>query len=291
MDYFIYLIFRIFISLFRFIPFRLLFGISDLICFLVYHVAGYRKAVVFDNLRKSFPNKSEAEIEKIAKGFYHHLADMLIESLKAFTMKEGEVVKRYQFYHTEFLDDFYRRGKQVIIVAGHYGNWEWAGIAAGTQMLHKPVGFYKPLSNKFIDRYVQKTRVQGRSKLASIVKTAETFKTDWGEPAAFYMVADQSPSSPRLAFWVDFMNQETATLHGPEKYARISGFPVAFAYVTKVNRGYYSIDFRMLEEDPGKTKTGEITGRFMKMLEEVIVAKPEYYLWSHRRWKLKRVAK
>ncbi len=291
MDYFIYLVFRIFISIFRFIPFRLLFVVSDLIYYLVFYVAGYRKTVVFDNLRKSFPNKSEAEIKKIAKGFYHHLADMLIESLKAFTMKEQEVVKRYRFYHTEFLDDLFRKGQQVIVVAGHYGNWEWAGIAAGTQMLHKPVGFYKPLSNKFIDGYIQKTRVQGRSKLASIVKTAETFKADWGEPAAFYMVADQSPSSSRLAFWVDFMNQETATLHGPEKYARISGYPVVFAYVKKEKRGYYSIDFRMLEADPGKTKTGEITGRFMKMLEDVIMTKPEYYLWSHRRWKLKRVAK
>ncbi|MEI7664340.1 MAG: lysophospholipid acyltransferase family protein, partial [Bacteroidota bacterium] len=111
---------------------------------------------------------------------------------------------------------------------------------------------------------------------------------DWGEPAAFYMVADQSPSSPRLAFWVNFLNRETATLHGPEKYARITNFPVVFACVTKLKRGYYMADFRMLEAEPAKTKTGDITSRFMKMLEDVIVEKPEYYLWSHRRWKLKK---
>ena len=195
---------------------------------------------------------------------------------------------RDRFHNTATVDEFYKAGRPVICVAGHYGNWEWAGIAAGRQMLHKPVGFYKPLSNAYIDNFIQKTRVRGRSRLASIVKTSETFKADYGEPAAFYMVADQSPSSARLAYWVDFLNQDTAVLHGPEKYARVHNFPVVFACVKKIRRGYYSIDFKPLEAEPSQTKTGEITGRFMKMLEDVIQETPEYYLWSHRRWKLKR---
>lgn len=288
MDYLLYLLFRTFILIFRFIPFRLLYGFADLLYYVVYYLAGYRKKVVFGNLRNSFPAKSEQEIQRIAKRFYHHFADMFIESLKAFTMTQEAVIRRYKFNTPVLTDDFYNKGKPVICVAGHYGNWEWAGIASGKQMLHKPVGFYKPLSNTYIDRYIQKTRVQGRSKLASIVKTAETFKADYGEPAAFYMVADQSPSSPRLAYWVDFLNQDTAVLHGPEKYARIHDFPVFFTSINKIKRGYYSIDFKLLESRPTQTKTGQITGRFMQMLEEVIVANPEYYLWSHRRWKLKR---
>jgi Kdo2-lipid IVA lauroyltransferase/acyltransferase len=288
MNYLIYLVFRAFIFLFRFIPFRLLFGFADLIFYLVYYLIGYRKQVVFENLRNSFPEKSASEIERIAKAFYHHFADMLIESLKAFTMTEEAVIRRYRFSNMEVVDGLCRQGRPIICIAGHYGNWEWAGIAAGSQMLHKPVGFYKPLSNIYIDRYIQKTRVQGRSKLASIVKTAETFKTDWGEPAAFYMVADQSPSSTRLAYWVNFLNQDTAVLHGPEKYARIHNMPVVFVSANKVKRGFYSVDFTVLEGQPGQTKTGEITQRFMHMLEEVIKANPEYYLWSHRRWKLKR---
>ncbi len=288
MNYLTYLVFRGFIFLFRFIPFRLVYGFADIIFCIVYYLAGYRKKVVFENLKHSFPGKSEKEINRIAKGFYHHFADMLVESLKAFTMTEDAVIRRYKFINTTFPDDFYKQGKQIICVAGHYGNWEWAGIAAGKQMLHKPVGFYKPLSNKYIDQYIQKTRVQGRAKLASIVKTAETFKTDWGEPAAFYMVADQSPSSVRLAYWVNFMNQDTAVLHGPEKYARVHDYPVVFASVKKIKRGFYTVDFKLLEANPVQTKTGEITGRFMKKLEEIINENPEYYLWSHRRWKLKR---
>jgi KDO2-lipid IV(A) lauroyltransferase len=288
MDRLISYIFRFFVLLFRFISFRVLFAFSDLIFYLVYYVVGYRKQVVFSNLQNSFPEKNENEIKAIAKGFYHHFSDLIIESLKAFTMTEDAVVNRYKYYNTAVLDELYKNGQSVICIGGHYGNWEWGGLASGAQLLHKPVGFYKPLSNKYIDNYIQKTRVKGRSKLASITETAETFKKDYGEPAIFYMVADQSPSSPRLAYWVEFLNQETAALHGPEKYARIYNFPVVFACTKKIKRGYYTVDFKMLEPEPVKTKTGELTARFMKVLEEVIRANPDYYLWSHRRWKLKK---
>jgi Kdo2-lipid IVA lauroyltransferase/acyltransferase len=284
-----YYLFRVFIALFSIIPFRILYIISDGIFFLVYHLVGYRKKVVLENLEHSFPGKSSAEISEIARKFYHHLADVFIESLKAFTMKEDDVIERYRFVNHEFLDELYRKGQQILVVAGHYNNWEWAGIASGKQMLHRPVGFYKPLTNKYVDAFVQKTRVQGRSVLASIVHTAATFNTDWGEPAAFYMVGDQSPSSPRLAYWVRFMNQDTASLHGPEKYARVHNLPVVFVYSKKIKRGYYEVEFSMLEEHPAETKTGEITGKFMHKLEEVITGNPQYYLWSHRRWKLKRI--
>jgi KDO2-lipid IV(A) lauroyltransferase len=283
-----YIAFRSFVFLFRIIPFRILFVLSDGICFLIYHLIGYRKAVIFRNLRNSFPEKSEDEIRKMAGKFYHHLCDMLVESMKAFSVKEEEVVERYKFEDTGFLDALCKQGKSVIVVAGHYGNWEWAGIASGSQMKHLPVGFYKPLTNKKVDDYVQRTRVQGRSKLVSITNTAAVFKTDYGEPAAFYMVADQSPSSVRLAYWLTFLGQDTAVLHGPEKYARIHNFPVVFAYSKKVSRGKYRVRFSMLVEDPSKTKMGEITEKYMRALENAILEEPEYYLWSHRRWKLKR---
>ncbi len=283
-----YFLFRAFSVLFSFIPFRLLYGFSDFLYLITYYLVRYRRDVVFQNIRNSFPGKSEEEVKRIAKQFYHHFTDLFIESLKSFTMSEKDLVNRYRFSGTEILDEFYRQGKSAICVAGHYGNWEWGGVASGIQLKHKPVGFYKPLSNKYIDNYIQQTRVKGRSRLASILNTAETFNTDWGEPAIFYMVADQSPSSSRLAYWIEFLNQETAVLHGPEKYARVHNLPVVFAWTKKIKRGYYSVEFRLLEADPSITKTGEITTRYMKMLEAVILEQPQYYLWSHRRWKLKR---
>lgn len=288
MNFVTYLLFRFNVFIFQFVPFRLLYGLADLVFYVVYYIARYRKKVVFSNLSKAFPDKTDQEISRIARDFYHHLADLLIESMKAFTMSEERVMERYRYLNTAFLEDLYHQGKSVICVAAHYGNWEWGGVASGMQLLHKPVGFYKPLSNRYIDRYVRKTRVKGRSELASITQTAETFRKHYAEPAVFYMVADQSPSSARLAFWVDFLNQDTATLHGPEKYARVHNFPVVYAISRKIRRGCYEVDFKMLEPDPSETKTGEITRRFMKLLEEDIVREPRYYLWSHRRWKLSR---
>ena len=288
MKFFTYLLFKVFILIFWLIPFWVVYLFSDGIYFLAYYVAGYRKKVVIDNIRNSFPEKDEKQVRQIVEGFYHYLCDILLESIKAFSMSEPEVIKRYEFENTGFLEDIYKQGKSVICVAGHYGNWEWAGLASGPQVMHRPVGFYKPLSNKMIDAEVQKTRVKGRSLLVSIANTSAVFSKDYGEPAIFYMVADQSPSSVRLAYWMQFMNQDTAVLHGPEKYARLYNFPVVFAYTRRIKRGYYKVDFSMLVEDPSKTEPGEITRQYMRRLEKIIFDKPEYYLWSHKRWKHKR---
>jgi KDO2-lipid IV(A) lauroyltransferase len=288
MDRLVYFCFLCFINLFRFLPFRLLYWFSDVVYLFIHYIACYRKQVVLSNLQNSFPDKSIGEIKLIAKQFYHHFSDILIESLKSFTYPEKMLSKRYRMINASFLDDFFAKGQSVICVTGHYANWEWGGVVSGNLLKHIPVGFYKPLSNKYIDKYVQRSRVTGRSKLAPITKTAETFETDFGGPVIFYMVADQSPSSTRLAYWVNFLNQDTATLHGPEKYARMYNMPVVFARTNIIKRGYYTVEFILLESDPSKTDPGVITTRFMQMLEKQIRSKPECYLWSHRRWKLRR---
>ena len=288
MDYLVYILFRAFIGLFRLMPFRMIYLVSDISCFVVYRLTGYRKKIVYANLKNSFPGKSGEEYTKIARAFYQHLCDILVESLKSFTMTETEIVKRYIYTANDEMNRLFREGRGALCVAGHYANWEWAGIASGTQLLHKPVGFYKPLENKYIDSYTRRTRVQGRSVLVSIADTKQVFENDWGEPALFYMIADQSPPTARLAYWVNFLNQDTAVLHGPEKYARIHKLPVFFAWVRRIKRGYYTVDFISLCKDPETTKTTEITAGFMKMLEDQITEDPRYYLWSHRRWKLKR---
>jgi len=291
MDYLVYLLFRAFVALFRLMPFGLLYLLSDFAYFIIYRLFAYRSKVVFTNLRKSLPGKTEKEYRDIARAFYHHLCDMLVESLKSFTMTEAQVVERYKYLRTEEINQCYREGRQAICVAGHYANWEWGGIASGTQLLHKPVGFYKPLTNKYVDMYTQQQRVQGRSALVSITNTREVFETDWGEPAVFYMIADQSPSTHRLAHWVTFLNQDTAVLHGPEKYARVLNLPVFYVWIKPVKRGYYTVDFIPISLEPKSTKTTEITTAFMKMLEDQIRQDPRYYLWSHRRWKLKKPEK
>lgn len=284
----VYLIFRVFVALFSVFPFRIVYLISDIVFISLFYLTRYRRQVVFENLKKSFPEKDRKEISVIARRYYAHLADVLVEGVKSLTMKEQDVVSRFIIRPTADLEKFYREGRSAIFVAGHYNNWEWPGIAAGSQIMHKPVGFYKPLTNKRIDQFVKHKRVQGRSVLVSIHDTAAIFKTDWGEPAGFYMIADQSPPNPRLAYWVRFLNRDTATIFGPEKYARLYNIPVFFCDIRKIKRGYYETEFVLLSDNPSQTKTGEITARFMNILEDRIRKNPEFYLWSHRRWKHQR---
>ena len=291
MDYLVYLLFRAFVALFQIMPYRLAYIFSDFIYLVTYRIMGYRTKVVMTNLRNSLPGKTDQEYKRIAKAFYHHLGDMLVESMKSFTMSEAAVVERYRYNRVSELNECYKEGRGAICVAGHYANWELAGIASGSQLLHKPVGFYKPMTNKYIDRYTQRTRVQGRSALVSINDTRAVFEKDWGEPPIFYMIADQSPPTARLAHWVPFLNQDTAVLHGPEKYARVLNLPVFYAWIKRVKRGYYTVDFIPLFMEPKNTKTTEITAAFMKILEDQIIEDPRFYLWSHRRWKLQKPEK
>ena len=286
-----YVFFLIFANLFRILPFRVLYLISDGLYFLMYYIIGYRKKVVFMNLRNSFPQKSGKEIAGIAKGFYTHLCDILIETMKSITIQPEAIVKRFRVINPGIIDDFYPKNKSVIMVVGHYNNWEWGGIAAETQLMHKPVGFYKTLSNGFIDNYIKRARGRDRTALVPINDSNEVFKKNWLEPAVFLMIADQSPSSTRLAHWVNFLNQDTATLHGPEKYARMYDLPVVYGGIKKIGRGHYEAFFEMLCEDPSTTRNGEITEKFMNKLEEKILEDPRYYLWSHKRWKHRRELK
>jgi KDO2-lipid IV(A) lauroyltransferase len=289
MQYVLYLVFRGVIFLFRMMPFRLVYALSDFFYLIIYHVVGYRKEVVYKNLRNSFPEKSEEEINVIARKFYHHFCDVFLESAKVFTVPTEEVVRRYRFTNTEYLDGLADAGISAICVAGHYNNWEWGGIVASRQMKLRAIGFYKPLSNRYIDQYVARNRFRGRSRVASIEQTQHTFKEYSDVPSIFYMIADQSPPNVRMAYWVTFLHQDTAVLFGPERYARTLKLPVVYADVVKIRRGYYTVKFITLADDPASTKTGEITQKYMQLLEASINKHPEFYLWSHRRWKHKRV--
>lgn len=274
-------------------PFSLIYALSDLMFFLMYRIIKYRRNVVMINLHNSFPEKSDQELKRISTGFYHHLCDVLLESMKVYTMSVENVAKRYLFRDVQELEKIMADGTSVICVAGHYGNWEWVGIATVPQFSQRCIGFYKPLSNKYIDAFVARNRARGINRVASIEKTVQTFreftKKEVG-PSLFYMVADQSPPSHKMVHWVEFLNQETAVISGPDRYARMMGLPVVFLDVKKVKRGYYEADIIVISSDPAKSPTGEITLKYMQSLEKCITENPDLYLWSHRRWKHKKPA-
>ena len=282
-----YYFFRILVFLFSLVPFWVLYVYSDILYFFFYYIFGYRKNVVFTNLRNAFPEKSEAEINKIAKGFYKNLSDITLESIKGLSMNKKTLKKRYPVVNIDILDNYFEKGQNIIGLAAHYTNWEWGVISFGFQFKHKSIGLYKPLSNKYIDNYVKKSRAAWGMNLVSIKDTYRAFEEKHEKPTVFFMISDQSPSNLKKAKWIKFLNQDTACLHGAEMYAKKYNVPLIFGDVQRIKRGYYEVELSIFEDKPQETKENEITERFMKKIEDIIKAKPENWLWSHKRWKHK----
>jgi len=258
---------------------------SDFLYLLFFYVFQYRKKIVIENLTRSFPEKSEVEIRIIAKKFYRHLSDILLEGIKGFKMSKKQILKRHRLVNPEFLDSYFEKGKSVIGVAAHYGNWEWGSLSGGLQTRFKLIVFYKPLSNGFVNNLLKKSRAQCGTTLSSITETNKTFYHNKNTKAIYMLVSDQSPSNYKQAYWVNFLNRETACLYGVEKYARIYNYPVLYVHFKRVKRGYYDIEISELVRDPSETKDSEITSLYFKKLEDIIRSNPSDWLWSHRRWK------
>ncbi len=288
MQYIGFLFFRFLVFLFSLIPFWVLYIYSDILFFFFFHVFGYRKKVVYANLKNSFPEKSKEEIHRIAKAFYTNLCDITFESIKGLSMSKKALLKRYKVLNADLLDPFFYQGQSLIALAGHYTNWEWGVLSFGFQFTHKSVGLYKPMSNTYIDNYAKKSRAAWGMHLVSIKETRQTFDEQHEKPALIFMVSDQSPSNLKKALWLKFLNQDTACLHGAEFYAKKYNFPLVFGDMQRIKRGYYTVEMTIIEENPSQTPEGEITKAYMNKLEEIIRAKPENWLWSHKRWKHKR---
>ncbi|MDP4280923.1 MAG: lysophospholipid acyltransferase family protein [Bacteroidota bacterium] len=287
-DFISFFLFRLVFGLFWLIPFRIIYLFSDLMYYKIYYLIRYRRKVVRDNLCRSFPDKSKKEIISIEKKYYRHFCDILVESFKAFGMTRQQFIKRYRILNPELMEAYYKKGQSVIVVLGHYNNWEWGSVASAQQMKHIPVGIYKPLSNIYFDHYIRKKREKSGTILAPLIHTGEYFERYRSKICAFMLIADQSPSTIRLAIWGKFLNQDTAFIHGPEKYSKLFNYPLIYAAIEKVKRGYYTIEFRSISDEPSKEKPHVLTHAYMQLLEQQIVRHPEYWLWSHRRWKHKK---
>jgi KDO2-lipid IV(A) lauroyltransferase len=266
-------------------PFRIINVLSDLVFFLIYHLIGYRRKVVIANLKSSFPEKDENEIRLLTIKFYHHLCDISLESIKGFTMSKHELIRRHHILNPELADHYFNKGVSVIALPAHYNNWEWGSLSPGMQIKYPVVCFYKPMSNILTDTFVKNHRTKFNTRLASIRETAITFDELSAKPNAFIMAADQSPSNMEDSYWFNFLNHDTAWLHGPEKYARKYNLPVIYIDIQKVKRGFYALELVLLTETPVALPDGEITRLYVRHLEKSILKEPAYWLWSHKRWK------
>lgn len=282
------IIFFLFIRPLSYLPFSVLYFFSDLLYLVVYHLIGYRKKVVYQNLRNAFPEKPAGDINKIAKGFYRHLCDLIIEAIKLFHISESALIDRCRLINPALMNNYAAQGKGLVLVAGHYSNWEMAGIACDLQIPHQVVCIYTPLKNKFFNEQIRTSRSRFGMELCPKLKVKKKFEENHHKLTAFIFAADQSPTSARSAYWTRFLNQETGVMVGAEKYAKKYDQPVLFGKVSKIKRGYYTIEFIPLEDHPKDTSFGAISEKHTRLLEAIIEEQPELWLWSHRRWKKKR---
>ncbi len=280
-----YYMFYLLTRIFAWIPFPALYALSDFCYLLFYYLIPYRKGVIRQNIERSFPQLDRSERSKIIKGFYHNLCDILVEGIKGFTMTKNELQKRYVFVNPEVMNDLYAQKLDVVSVGAHYANWEWGIMAAPFQLRHKLYAFYTPLTNKYIDSYMRNNRKKWGTELVSNREVKGVLERKNDEPATYFFGADQSPGNPKGAHWMEFLNQDTACMKGPEFFARRYRLPVVYFDVQRVKKGYYTVTLKVLENEPAMTDPGEITENYMHALERIILNKPEDFLWSHRRWK------
>lgn len=288
MDLITFSLFYLFSMLVGLMPFPLIYKLSDLLSFILRDIIKYRKAVVINNLKSSFPHLSEEEIRKISRKFYLNLSDVFLEGIKSFTISRKQVMARHLILNPEILRPYIEAGKGIIGVTAHYGNWEWGTLSPGLHYSNKIIGFYKPLTNKRFDKFIRNNRSRFGTNLISIRETTKTFEENRGHTVMYIMAADQSPSNRKMAYWVNFLDRETAFLHGPEKHARINNYPVFYVAIRRVKRGYYELKLSLLVEDPSTLPEGEITRLYAEQLESLIKEDPANWLWSHKRWKLTR---
>lgn len=288
LGYYLSLPFIYFLSI---LPYRVLMVFSDLLYLILFYVMRYRRDVVDKNLRNSFPEKSDKEIMAITKKFYHALADTFIETIKSLTMSKKAILKRCHFQNLDLVDHYVNQNRNVLLVLGHYSNWEWTGAWMGLSAGKEVVAAFKPLKNKYFNNLMFRSRSNFKMKLIpkrQLLKYLETNKNA-NRQTTLILISDQSPN-PKEHHWVKFLNQDTAVVTGMEKIARQYDYTVIFATIHPIKRGYYSVIFTLLTENAASLPPQELTRLFMKKLEEDIIANPAPYLWSHRRWKLKKPA-
>lgn len=270
------------------LPYWVLYGISNFLAFIFCHIVPYRKKVVLQNLNNSFPEKSESEINNTCRAFYSHLCDLIVESVKLFSISNEQILNRFKVNNPEILQPYFDQGKSIIIVGGHYNNWEMLAAGIDQQVPHDSVALYSKLSNAFFDKKMKVSRGAFGLRMVTTKDSFAYFKEEHITPRMTIFGADQSPTYSKSVHWTTFLNQDTAVALGTERFARKYDLPVVYGAINKVKRGHYSLDISILTDRPKETDEGEITEMHTRTLEKQILAQPEYWLWTHKRWKRKK---
>ncbi len=262
---------------------------ADFIAFVLYRVAGYRKKVVMENLRNSFPDKPESELKKIARRYYRNIADVMVEVIKTAGISRDELKRRMVFTNYELLQHYIHQNRSVLFVTGHLGNWEWLGNRLSLDPDFLTCAVVKPLTDPWFDTFMNKRRMhfqpEGKIDFRRALKDMMLVKD---RLSATILAGDQTPTKNEINYWIEFLHQDTPVYLGVEKISKMFDRPVIFTDIQRKKRGYYEIRFTLVTDKPKETRDEEITETHVRLLEETIRRNPDNWLWSHRRWKHKR---
>ena len=269
-------------------PFSLLYLRSDAYFLLLYHLVRYRRKVVRDNLVKSFPEKTPAEIKHIGKRFYHNLCDVFVEICKLMRITPEKLSQHVTFTNPEVLQGLCDKKKSVFAAIPHSGNWEWYGKLMHTSTQHKCMAIYKKVKNPYFDAFMMDLRTNFHVDQECVVESSVALKTLVRRKNllnAVLIIGDQSPRGVESDYWTDFLHRDTCWFYGLERMAKMLDYAVVFVDMVRVKRGYYDVTYSVISEDPKSTPEGFIMEQYVRHIERFIKDNPDNWLWSHRRWK------
>mgnify|MGYP001002023400 FL=1 len=288
MNLIIYILVYPFIWFVSILPFRVLYFISDIIYVILFYLVGYRKKVVLNNLQLTFPEKSTKELLIIRKKFYSHFVDVFIEMIKTFTVSKKEIYNRYTFTNIDFFTELYKDGKSVILVGPHYANWEWI-MSLDPFVDYKGYAAYTKINNRYFNDKILESRAKFGTNLIQTSKVVPEIKYNQQNSiqAAYGLLSDQSPQLKKTHYWGNFLGIKVPIHTGAEMLAKKYNMNMVFIDTKKIKRGYYETTFSLISNDSTNVIDYKLTDIFLKKTEEKIHDQPEYYLWTHKRFKHK----
>jgi KDO2-lipid IV(A) lauroyltransferase len=268
------------------LPFRILYLLSDFVCFWVYKVFGYRKSTVRKNLALALPHLNSQERLVVEQKFYIHMCDMFMEMIKTMNISDTEINRRFVITNIELIKEYEQKGKSVILMCAHYASWEWL-INIAKKINFSSIGIYKKINNKYFDKLIRDIRSRLKAELVETKKTVELmeYNEKMGIKAFYGFASDQSPQLSRAKYWDTFMGHEVPVYTGAEMLAKKLDMNIVFIRVKKLKRGFYEATLVPLVENPRDYPDYEISSIFLREVEKLILEAPEYYFWTHKRWK------
>ena len=289
MQFIVFILLYPFLWFISILPFRLMYMFADFVYVLIYYIIGYRRKIVRQNIQLALPHLTKKEQLNIEKKSYRHMCDMFLEMIKTMSISEKEIDKRFVFTNLEVLTNMEQEGKSIAVMMAHYASYEWA-ISLNKFSKLTSYAIYKKIANRHFDKLVKDIRLKFKAVLITTRETIPTIEKNYRENhlGLYGFASDQSPQLSKTHHWGTFMGIETPVHTGAEMLAKRYDMNVIFLMVKKVKRGYYQATFELMFDQPTTVPNYEISDEFLRRVEKQIYEAPEYYLWTHKRWKHKK---